>query len=132
MLYNDNLGENKKALADLDMCVKLNPRDYLIERAKFYYVKKDFKNAERYNSLVYLDKSNYESYDEQGLFFGLIGEYEKAHQDFETSISLDSSSRSVYYYRHKIYEKQGLIEKQKADLEKTIKWILMIQRDIII
>ena len=36
----------------------------------------------------------------------LIGEYEKAHKDFEKSITIDTSSTSAYYYRHKIYEKQ--------------------------
>ncbi|MDG2344036.1 MAG: caspase family protein [Flavobacteriales bacterium] len=120
-LYIEKLNENKKALADLNECVKLDPENYLIERAKFLYRQKDFKNAENdFNTLVDLDKNYFDSYNERGLFFGLIGEYDKAHKDFAKSIELDTTSRSVYYYRHKIYEKQGLIEKQKADLLKTI------------
>ena len=120
-LYIEKLNDNKKALADLNECVKLNPENYLVDRAKFYYSQIDFKNAEKdFNSLIDLDKHFYDSYNERGLFFGLIGQYEKAHKDFEKSIELDTTSRSVYYYRHKIYEKQGLIEKQKADLLKTI------------
>lgn len=120
--YENKLNDKKNALTDLNKAVDLDSKNYLIERAKFYYRQKEFKNAERdYNLLVDLNKINSESYNERGLFYGLIGEYEKAHKDFKKSITIDTSSTSVYYYRHKIYEKQDLIEKQKADLLKTIK-----------
>ena len=120
--YENKLNDKKNALTDLNKGVDLDPKNYLIERAKFYYRQKELKNAERdYNLLIDLNKSYSESYNERGLFYGLIGEYEKAHKDFEKSISIDTSNTSVYYYRHKIYEKQNLIEKQNADLLKTIK-----------
>ena len=92
--------------------------------ADSYYHTFDLKAAARwYRYLIsnYGDKVNEQYYFKLSQSLKAIGEYEKAHKDFEKSITIDTSSTSAYYYRHKIYEKQDLIEKQKADLLKTIK-----------
>ena len=59
-------------------------------------------------------------YNARGFFFSLIGEYKKAHQDFNKVIKMDTTNRSVYYNRSKMYIKLKEYDKAEADYLKSI------------
>ena len=126
-VYQNYLREFKLAILDHEKCIELEPENpiHFYYRAKLHHQLKQIDSAEDdYSKCIKLFAKinpNHPFYiNERALFYSKIGNHKKALQDFDKVLMMDSTDRTVYYHRSKMYIKQKEFDKAKADCEKTI------------
>jgi tetratricopeptide (TPR) repeat protein len=75
---------------------------------------------EYYSEAIELDPRDYHSYNNRGLAFEELGQYEEAMKDFNKAIDLDPQEAYAYNNRGIVYRKLGQFEAAFEDYNKTI------------
>jgi TonB family protein len=113
-----------RAIADLDMAVKLNPKypQAFHYRGLTYASKHDFDRAiADFDRVIKLDPKFASGYFRRGLAYYLKDNFDRAIADLDQSIKLDPDDPEVFHYRALAWAKKGDPARAIADYDETIK-----------
>ena len=117
------LGQNERAIQDLDKAIELNPNnDYAYNnRGNAYKGLGQYERAiQDYDKAIALNPNDAVAYYNRGNAYYYLGQKERAIQDFDKAIQLNTNYDMAYNNRGVAYNDLGEYERAIQDFNKTI------------
>lgn len=118
-----NKSDYKKALADMDSAIRLEPKkaDYFVNRAFLKYNLDDYFGAMAdFDYAISLDPSNTAAHLNRGMLRTEVADNNKAIEDFSFVINKDPDNYMALYNRGILYQKTKQYKKSIEDFDKVI------------
>lgn len=113
----------KKALADMDEAIKLEPQQagYFVNRAYMKYKLDDYFGAMAdYDYAVSLDPENMAAHYNRAMLHAEVGEHQKSIADFSWVLKKDPNDFLALYNRAMLYMQTGQYRKAVADYDRVL------------
>jgi tetratricopeptide (TPR) repeat protein len=119
-----NLGDDKRALADCNAALKIEPdnANALFVRAASYQGLAEYEKAiHDYTEVLRLDPGRVDAHFSRGAARYDAGEYARAVEDLSRAIDLGAAEGTVFYLRALAYRELGQDTKARADVEEALR-----------